>query len=220
MSSIAVFLVLGGASALAAAQLGKNTVGTKQLKKNAVVSSKVRNNSLTGADIKASTLGTVPSATNAAHANAADSAATAGNAVQLGGANASSYQRFGATLPSGQSESGVWGSGIEAAAPGEGWRPTMQFPIPLSTGLDGSHTIYVPGASATHCPGAGHADPGYLCVYEAVNLNANIPENENIYNPESFNGPPGTGAHGFSIFLTAESSGDAILQGTWTVTAP
>jgi hypothetical protein len=52
MSSIAVFLVLGGATAFAAAQLGKNTVGTKQLKKNAVTGVKVKDGSLTAADFK------------------------------------------------------------------------------------------------------------------------------------------------------------------------
>jgi hypothetical protein len=56
MSSIAVFLVLGGATALAADQLGKNTVGTKQLKKNAVTSAKVKNRSLQAADFKAGQL--------------------------------------------------------------------------------------------------------------------------------------------------------------------
>lgn len=49
MSSIAVFVVLGGA-AVAATQLPKNSVGSKQLKKNAVVSSKVKNGSLKAAD--------------------------------------------------------------------------------------------------------------------------------------------------------------------------
>jgi hypothetical protein len=88
MSSIAVFLILGGATAIAANQLGKKTVGTKQLKanavtaakikknavtnkkikKNAVDGSKVKDGSLTGADINSSTLGTVPNATNAANA--------------------------------------------------------------------------------------------------------------------------------------------------------
>lgn len=83
MSSIAVFLVVGGATAFAA--LGKNTVGSKQLKKNAVTSAKIKNNavttnkikknavngakvkdgSLTGADINLGALGTVPSAANA-----------------------------------------------------------------------------------------------------------------------------------------------------------
>lgn len=52
MSSIAVFLVLGGASAFAATQLGKNTVGSKQLKKNAVTAAKIKNKAVTAAKIK------------------------------------------------------------------------------------------------------------------------------------------------------------------------
>ena len=73
MSTIAVFLVVGGASAFAASQLGKNSVGTKQLKKNAVTAAKIKKNAITtakikknavtGAKVKESTLGTVPSAT-------------------------------------------------------------------------------------------------------------------------------------------------------------
>lgn len=51
MSSIAVFLVLGGA-AIAATQLPKNSVGTKQLKKNAVVTAKIKNNAVTTGKIK------------------------------------------------------------------------------------------------------------------------------------------------------------------------
>ena len=85
MSSIAVFLVLGGATAIAAQQLGKKTVGTKQLKANAVTTAKIKknavttkklknnsittaklkNDSVTGAKVLESSLGTVPSATNA-----------------------------------------------------------------------------------------------------------------------------------------------------------
>jgi hypothetical protein len=52
MSSIAVFLVLGGATAIAAGQLGKNSVGTKQLKKNAVTAVKIKNNAITTAKIR------------------------------------------------------------------------------------------------------------------------------------------------------------------------
>ena len=72
MSSIAVLLALGGATAIAAG-LGKNTVGTKQLKKNAVTAAKIKKNAITtakikgdavtGAKVNESTLGTVPSAT-------------------------------------------------------------------------------------------------------------------------------------------------------------
>jgi hypothetical protein len=67
MSTLAVFLVLGGGAAFAATQLGKNTVGTKQLKKNAVTAAKIKNGainsakvtdgSLTGVDIADGSIG-------------------------------------------------------------------------------------------------------------------------------------------------------------------
>lgn len=50
MSSIAVFVVLGG-GAIAATQLPKNSVGSKQLKKNAVKTTKIANNAVNGAKI-------------------------------------------------------------------------------------------------------------------------------------------------------------------------
>lgn len=53
MSSLAVFLILGGATAFAAAQLGKNTVGSMQLKKNAVTAAKIKNEAVTNAKLKA-----------------------------------------------------------------------------------------------------------------------------------------------------------------------
>ncbi len=72
ISTICLFLLLGGATAIAAGQLGKNTVGSKQLKKNAVTAAKIKKEAVTGAKIKKdtvtgakvneSTLGTVPSA--------------------------------------------------------------------------------------------------------------------------------------------------------------
>lgn len=51
MSTIAVFLMLGGGAAFAAVHLGKNTVGTKQLKKNAVSAAKVKNGAINGAKV-------------------------------------------------------------------------------------------------------------------------------------------------------------------------
>jgi hypothetical protein len=105
MSSIAVFLVLGGATAIAANQLAKNSVGSKQLKRNAVTTaklkknavtaakikkdavdgSKVKDGSLTGSDINLGTLGTVPSAKTATTATTANSANTASSANSLNG---------------------------------------------------------------------------------------------------------------------------------------
>jgi hypothetical protein len=93
MSSIAVFLVIGGASAFAASQLGKNSVGSKQLKKNSVTAAKIKKNAVTGAKIKDGTItgskinlgtvGTVPSATNATNA---------GNANTVGGMHVGKLQ--------------------------------------------------------------------------------------------------------------------------------
>ncbi len=87
MSSIAVFLVVGGATAFAA--LSKNSVGSKQLKKNAVTTNKIKKNAVTTAKIKAdavtgakvneSSLGTVPSATSATNAVDATNATNADN---------------------------------------------------------------------------------------------------------------------------------------------
>ncbi|TMK58407.1 MAG: hypothetical protein E6G51_03110 [Actinobacteria bacterium] len=98
MSSIAVFLVLGGATALAAGQLGKNSVGSKQIKKNAVTTAKIKNNAvttgkiqngaITGAKVNLGSLGTVPNATHANSADSAGSAGSAGNANTVGGVGA------------------------------------------------------------------------------------------------------------------------------------
>ena len=57
MSSIAVFLILGGATAIAAGQLGKNTVGAKQLKKDAVTAAKIKKGAVTGAKLGAGAVG-------------------------------------------------------------------------------------------------------------------------------------------------------------------
>jgi len=99
VSSLCLFLLLGGGAAVAAG-LAKNSVGTKQLKKSsvttvkvkdgaiteakiakgAVTASKIADGSLTGAQIDASTLGTVPSARTASTANTADTANVANTA--------------------------------------------------------------------------------------------------------------------------------------------
>jgi hypothetical protein len=56
MSTIAVFLVLGGGAAFAAGQLAKNSVGSKQLKNNAVTTAKIKKGAVTGAKVKPGSL--------------------------------------------------------------------------------------------------------------------------------------------------------------------
>ncbi len=75
VSTLCLFLLVGGGAAFAANNLGKNSVGSKQLKRNAVrtakikngavTTAKIRNRAVTGAKIQISSLGAVPSAVNA-----------------------------------------------------------------------------------------------------------------------------------------------------------
>jgi hypothetical protein len=77
MSSIAVFFVLGGATAFAATKIGSNqlkanSVVTGKIKKEAVTTSKIKKDAVTGAKVKESSLGQVPSALNATNAGNAN----------------------------------------------------------------------------------------------------------------------------------------------------
>lgn len=195
MSTIAVFLTLGGATALAAGQLAKNSVGSRQLKAKAVTTGKIANNavngakvadgSLTGADINIGALGTVPTATNATNA---------GNAGTVGGHSASCPTA--ATLIRGicfdAQSNPVIGSQKEAAdacAAKGGWLPTpmelyaTRSILNLGTGIGTDkqltddvysdpgggnyYTVTVDGTGAIAQQGVG--SPGrYICAYPLV----------------------------------------------------
>ena len=67
MSSIAVFLVLGGATAFAATKIGANNIRANavtagKIKKEAVTTAKIKNNAVTGAKADEGSFGQVPSA--------------------------------------------------------------------------------------------------------------------------------------------------------------
>ena len=53
VATLALFIAIGGASAIAAEQLARNSVGTPQLKRNAVTTPKIKNNAVTRAKIRA-----------------------------------------------------------------------------------------------------------------------------------------------------------------------
>lgn len=158
MSSIAVFLVLGGA-AFAATKLPKNSVGTKQLKNNAVTTAKIKNDAVNGTKVNESTLSTVPSASsaaNATHATSADkansattadkansattadkanSATLAANSNALGGKAASEYSiRYFARVSGGTNPtltSGSPGVSVNSGRPFTG-AATVVFPVDMS----------------------------------------------------------------------------------------
>jgi hypothetical protein len=96
MSTVAVFLAMGGAGAVAATHLGRNTVGTQQLKASSVTGPKVKDGSLTGADVNAASLGKVPGAAHADSAGSADRATTAGHADSAGRADDATHAQSAA----------------------------------------------------------------------------------------------------------------------------
>jgi hypothetical protein len=90
---LALFVALGGTAVASSIKLSANSVGTAQLKNGAVTGKKVAKNSLTGVNINVSTLGTVPSATLAAHATDSENATNAVNAQSAANAqNATNAQ--------------------------------------------------------------------------------------------------------------------------------
>lgn len=154
MSSLAIFLVLGGATAFAASQLGRNSVGTKQLRAGSVTAAKlkrdavtgvtikdgavgsaeieagsvdtakIRDGAVTGAKVATSTLGTVP---NAAHATNAANAATAANAASA--ATFAGYSREGVVR-------------LQAAPEGPDFAATVAAAPPQTLFSSGPFTVY------------------------------------------------------------------------------
>jgi hypothetical protein len=216
MSSIAVFLVLGGATALAAGQLGKNSVGTKQLKKNAVTAAKLKKNavtaskiannaitgakvadgSLTGAKINVSTLAAVPNATNATHATNADTASGL------------------STLPSGKSLSGFYAAGGGESAGGY-IADGITFQQPLAAAIPkGNVEWLLEEETSANCPGVGRAAPNHVCLYDNEESEVNLCC---IYD-FAFN-EPAADKNGLIVYWQPTGSG-SYVSGQWTVTAP
>lgn len=182
IATIALFIAVGGASAFAAGQLGKNTVGAQQLKKNAVTAAKIKNGAVTGAKIKASTLPTVPTATNAVNAVNATNAVSAKNAVNatnaknadsadsaktLDGKNAGSFAPAKAEpvrivgAPGQPAFEGTWGPAGEEQVPGFWKDPFGTVHLEGQAGRNGptGDTIF------TLPPGYRPSDTDYFAVY-------------------------------------------------------
>jgi hypothetical protein len=188
ISLIALFVALGGTT-YAATSLPRNSVGTKQLKTSAVTTKKIKNGAVTAAKIDSAGL-------------------TAPNAAALGGHVPSFFAP--ATLPSGQSESGVWiATGtLTSGFGGDG----VAYPVPLAAALDAAHADFVGHGTDAHCAGAGQAAAGYLCVYAKTLKHMSVSAYDDA-------GLQGSDAYGFFVggVVTANPG---LAYGSWTVTAP
>jgi hypothetical protein len=223
MSSIAVFLVLGGA-AFAAAQLPKNSVGSKQLKKNAVTTAKIKNNAITtgkikngavsGAKINVASLGTVPNASHAGSADTANTANTANTAKSATHADSASTTTGISPLPSGHSESGFYAAGGGESSGGY-IAQGITFQQPLAAPIPEDNVEWLEEEeTSSNCPGPGKAAPNHLCLYDNEESEVDLCC---IYD-FAFN-DPAADKNGFIVYWSPTGSG-SYVSGEWTVTAP
>jgi hypothetical protein len=201
ISTLCLFLLLGGGTAFAASQLEKESVGTNQLKKGAVTPSKLS---------KASK----ETLTGRRGATGAQGPQGPQGAPAVPGQDLTA----GTPLSSGKTETGVFGTAGGSSESGY-LGATVSFVQPLPAPLDKAHAITVTPheAYSDHCLGPGRADPGYLCVY------AYQWENLAFFNsPED----PGDDTYGasrdgaFLMFKISAGYGARYVYGTWAVTAP
>jgi hypothetical protein len=209
MATIALFVALGGAS-YAATQLPANSVGAKQLKSKAVTRAKIDPAVLRALTGKAGLAG----AQGPAGANGANGT----NGVNgVNGTNLTSQT----PLASGQTEVGSFGEGANVTA-GSDLVVPISFSQPLAAPLDGAHVIDTVAAPA-HCPGAGRADPGYLCIYRPGFVNVTL-DTLSPFDPVALSltggGTTGAGTHGAIVLYKATATAYASAYGSWAVTAP
>jgi hypothetical protein len=132
MSSIAVFLVLGGATAFAASKVGSNqiksnAITTGKIKKEAVTTAKIKKDAVTGAKVKESSLGQVPSAANADNA---------GNANTVGGMTVSRISYIANTGSAPQVVLNTQGLILTASCPGGNPLVIATASVPAGVGVE------------------------------------------------------------------------------------
>jgi hypothetical protein len=200
--SVAALFVALGATSYAAFTLPAGSVGTRQLRKGAVTTSKIANGAVTAGKINTGGL-TVP---NALHAGSATTATSASHATSADGLT---------PLPSGQSESGAFSAGGANATAAGYIGFGITYPRPLASPISNANIIDVTTGSATHCPGLGLADPGYLCLYDTVR-NGVGPGYGYSSSPGDIQQSPSVGV----VLYWPSSGADSYVGGEWTVTAP
>jgi hypothetical protein len=120
-----------------------------------------------------------------------------------------------APMPSGASESGVYGASVGPAPPTVEYDP-VSLPILLGAAVPKANVEYVPaGSKGEHCEKPGTAPRGYLCLYSSFSQGTGIlppPTVRNLEGPEE----EGSGVYGF--VLEWAPTGEAHDRGTYTVT--
>jgi hypothetical protein len=205
VSTICLFLVLGGGAAVAAKTLlPKNSVGTKQLKRGAVTPAKLSNAA------KATLQGPVgpvgPRGPEGAHGQE-------GRRGPEGPKGEPGEVVLPPTLPSGQTLKGPYGFAGTRASGGGAFHPAFQvaYPIPLSFAPT-INIVPFAGPPTANCPGNVSdpaALPGHLCIYM---------QDEGV--PLDIERQPASGRFGFLVYPEVNEGANYQVYGTWAVTAP
>lgn len=123
------------------------------------------------------------------------------------------------SLPPGLTESGDFGVRITPNANTSGEiDDSVTLPIPLATRIPSTNfAVTTTGTPTTHCPGPGHAERGYLCIYSDQAAGVSGPT---VFDMEESGSPQvGSGRFGFDMAFTITAA-NAYDLGTYTVTAP
>jgi hypothetical protein len=121
------------------------------------------------------------------------------------------------TLPSGRSESGVYGIAPANTAKSGSLKQSITFALALPAVIAPANIEYTASATPTkNCTGPGHAERGFLCLYSGGATGVEAPV---VFEAEDGLSTKGTGRVGFILewAITAENSSDV---GSYTVTAP
>jgi hypothetical protein len=221
MSSIAVFVVLGG-GAYAATTLSKNSVGSTQIKAKAVSSSKIAANAVTSSKVKDGSL-------LSKDFKPGEFVGTPGPVGPPGAAGATGAKGetgspgpFPQTLPSGATLRGTFAMrgyrGSDGATNGLN-SDSISFGYTLAAPPT-AHVILIGAAVPAGCSGTvDHpgAAPGHLCVFEGWNYNATSLQ---PCDPTTSGCSPGTTGQGVMLIAAAAANGIWDDAGTWAVTAP
>lgn len=124
------------------------------------------------------------------------------------------------TLPSGQTESGLYYMGQGNAVENARVEAAVRFPIALDTPIAPTHVVYLQAtATNEHCAGPGRAAPGYLCIYSVFHARAEWQGTYQMDGETLVSG--GTGRLGFLIEdRVTENTPHVYDGGNWSVTAP
>ena len=234
MSSIAVFLILGGATAFAATKIGANEIKANSIKtgkivKEAVTAGKLKKGAVTETKIADGAVTTNKIADNAVTTSKIANDAVTGDKVKesslaqvpsaLNAVNAVNATVAGSpgTLASGKTETGVFYN-IETIGTGNSGfiGAVISFPFPLASAPIRNYRPIgsLPNAA---CPGTvsnPQAAPGNLCAYESLNGTGNVAFFDNSVDP-------GLRRFGDGIAVSQNASTfNEDLIGTWAVTAP